>query len=150
MVGYFGLAHQYFLLNFGGRGKTYFALFLFLAWVLPLVAGTILAMSSQSNDGGPMGQFVFSLSPVPAIAMVAAPSGTGRTPMAVQGPAITIPLLFLFVFNSLLISARRRAYKAFLAQAGTVGNDQPAAAVIHGGAARIDTGTVVAKAELSP
>ena len=107
VVGYFGLAHQYFLLNFGGRGKTYFALFLFLAWVLPLVAGTILAMSSQSNDGGPMSQFVFSLSPVPAIAMVAAPSGTGVPPMAVQGPAITIPLLFLFVFNSLLISARR-------------------------------------------
>ena len=35
VVAYFGLAHQYFLLRFGRRGATYFALFLFLAWLVP-------------------------------------------------------------------------------------------------------------------
>ena len=47
VVAYFGLALQYFLLRFGGRGRMYFALFLFLAWVVPLVAGTILSMASM-------------------------------------------------------------------------------------------------------
>ena len=41
---------QFFLLRFGGRGLMYFALFLFLAWILPLVAGTIL-MASMLADG---------------------------------------------------------------------------------------------------
>ena len=49
VVAYFGLAIQYFLLRFGRRGATYFALFLFLAWLVPLVAGTILAMASMTG-----------------------------------------------------------------------------------------------------
>ena len=36
VVAYFGLAHQYFALRFGGRCKIYFTLFLFLAWIVPL------------------------------------------------------------------------------------------------------------------
>ena len=48
-VAYFGLAFQFFLLRFAERGGMYFALFLFVAWLLPLVAGSIQSMAS-----GPM------------------------------------------------------------------------------------------------
>ena len=34
------------------RGLTYFALFLFLAWLVPLVAGTIMAMASTTGTVG--------------------------------------------------------------------------------------------------
>ena len=50
VVAYFGLAHQYFALRFGGRSRIYFGLFLFLAWLVPLVAGMILAMASLSPN----------------------------------------------------------------------------------------------------
>jgi hypothetical protein len=47
VVGYFGLAMQYFFLAFGARGKMYFGLFLFLAWILPMVAGTIFMFGTR-------------------------------------------------------------------------------------------------------
>ena len=95
VVAYFGMALQYFLLRFGRRGVTYFALFLFLAWLVPLVAGTVLAMASMRGDGGAESQILFSLSPIPGIGMVAsATDETSRT--AIQGPAIT-PALALYV-----------------------------------------------------
>jgi hypothetical protein len=129
VVAYFGLAYQYFLLRFAARGKIYFALFLFLAWLLPLVAGTILAMS-MSGDRQAESQVVLSMSPIPGIGMLAAPVHDGTVRSAIQGPAITPALLFAFVFNSLLISARRRAYKVFLASTGTSHGTEPAPAAI--------------------
>jgi hypothetical protein len=150
VVAYFGLAHQYFLLNFGGRGKTYFALFLFLVWILPLVAGTILAMSSSTGAFGPASQLVFSLSPIPGIAMVAAPMPAGLYEMAVQGPAITLPLLFLFVFNSLLVAARRRAFKAFVAAAAKIEMGDPTRRANSIDAARDDNVSLIEKYEASP
>ena len=119
VVAYFGMALQYFLLRFGRRGVTYFALFLFLAWLVPLVAGTVLAMASMRGDGGVESQVAFSLSPISGIGMVAAPAFDQSLRPAIQGPAITPALLFTFVFNSLLISARRRVYKGFVAVATT-------------------------------
>ena len=50
VIAYFGLAHQYFALRFGGRSQIFFTLFLFLAWLVPLVAGMILAMASISPN----------------------------------------------------------------------------------------------------
>ena len=126
VVAYFGMAFQYFLLRFGRRGATYFALFLFLAWLVPVVAGTVLAMASMQGDGGTESQILFSLSPIPGIGMVA--SATDLTSRAViQGPAITPALLFTFVFSSLLISARRQAYKSFVTSARN-SNESPQSA----------------------
>jgi hypothetical protein len=120
VVAYFGLAHQYFALRFGPRGKTYFALFLFLTWILPLVAGSIMEMAAMPSGGDVPAQMIVSLSPIPGIAMTAV-SGSEPSPRAaVQGFAITPPLLFTFVFNSLLMSARRRHYRSFLAEAAAV------------------------------
>ncbi len=55
-VAYFGLALQYFQLRAGRRGLTYFGLFLFIAWLLPLLAGSIQAAASTAppNSAGPV------------------------------------------------------------------------------------------------
>jgi hypothetical protein len=112
VVASFGLALQFFLLQFGARGKTYFALFLFITWLVPLIAGTILLATSTSTEW--QGQVVFSLSPVFGIGMVASGADIpGGLSSGVQGAAITPVLLYTFVFSSLLTAARRRAHREF-------------------------------------
>jgi hypothetical protein len=117
VVAYFGLAHQYFALRFGGRARIYFSLFLFLAWVVPLLAGSILLMASMPIDAERESQVVFSLSPVAGIGLIAMPGDARGYRLAIQAAAITPALLFVFVFNTLLVAARRQAYKAFLRDA---------------------------------
>ena len=68
VVAYFGLGMQYFYLRFGSRGKMYFGLFLFLAWVLPMVAGTIYLFASMPMNSSQTGQIIYSLSPLAGIA----------------------------------------------------------------------------------
>ncbi len=119
VVGYFGLGMQYFLLRFGSRGKMYFGLFLFLAWVLPMIAGTIFMMTSMPRDTSQAAQVIYSVSPIAGIAM----SSVGENPnganfsKVLQGAAITPALFFAFIFNTLLINARRRLHREFLARA---------------------------------
>jgi hypothetical protein len=117
-VAYFGLAFQYFLLRFAKRGAMYFALFIFIVWLLPIVAGSIQSLASgpmRSNDN--VGAPLFALSPAPGIGMVAA-IGDDQLATAVQAATITPALLFTFVFNYLLIGARRRVMRTvFLATA---------------------------------
>jgi hypothetical protein len=118
VVAYFGLALQYFLLNFGVRGRIYFALFLFLAWILPLVGGTLGLMASMPMDRMEASQIIYSLSPVAGLGLTATGAGEGSVTKSIQASTITPPLLYTFVFNSLLIAARRRAYKAFASGTG--------------------------------
>jgi hypothetical protein len=113
VVAYFGLAHQYFALRFGVRARIYFSLFLFLAWVVPLLAGSILLMASMPTSAERESQVVFSLSPVAGIGLTAMPGDARGIRTAIQAAAITPALLFVFVFNTLLVAARRQAYKAF-------------------------------------
>jgi len=113
VVAYIGLALQFFLLRFGARGLMYFSLFLFLAWILPLVAGTITLMASSPMSNSHPSQIVYSLSPVAGLGMTAYGSEPDLA-KGIQAATITPALLFTFVFNSLLIAARRRVYKAFV------------------------------------
>jgi len=117
VVAYFGLAHQYFALRFGARGKIYFGLFLFLAWIFPLLAGSILGMASGPLYAGRESEVIFSLSPIAGIGLTATTGDTASFSKGVQASAITPALLFTFVFNTLLVSARRMAQRAFLAAA---------------------------------
>ncbi len=126
VVAYFGLGHQYFILQFGGRGKIYFTLFLFFVWLIPLVSGTIM-LASMPRDSERASQVFFGLSPVAGIGMTAAVGGGESYSTAVRAAAITPALLFSFVFNTLVVSARRRAYKAFVAAAANSGNATPTA-----------------------
>src|SRR5262249_56733821 len=69
VVAYFGLALQYFLLRFAGRGRMYFGLFLFLAWLLPLLAGSIQALATAwpPPPGPQPGYILFAISPLAGI-----------------------------------------------------------------------------------
>jgi hypothetical protein len=115
-VAYFGLALQYFQLRFARRGIMYFALFLFIFWALPLIAGSI-----QSMAAGPLGSEaasypIVALSPVAGIGMIYT---IGDQPLAysVQASALTPILLFTFVFNYQLVGARRRVMQSVFAAA---------------------------------
>ena len=115
VVAYFGLAHQYFSLRFGGRGKMYLMLFLFLAWILPLIAGTIVLLGSisSSTQGEKATQVIISLSPLAGIALTAFGDDPATPIEGIHAAVITPALLFTFVFHSLLVAARRRVYKSF-------------------------------------
>jgi hypothetical protein len=103
---YFGLALQFFLLWTRMRGIIFFGLFLFLTWLLPLLAGMIVAMASPTL--GPAGQVVLGLSPVVGIAMFVAPGIPETYRTIIQAAALTPALFFAFVFNGLYNMARRR------------------------------------------
>ena len=113
VVAYFGLGMQYFFLRFGARGKMYFGLFLFLAWLLPMVAGTIFMFASMPRDTSQVGQMIYSLSPIAGIAMSSIDADQPGFTKVLQGGAITPALAYAFIFNSLLIGARRRVHREF-------------------------------------
>jgi hypothetical protein len=114
IVAYHGLALQYFLLRFGRRGSSYLSLFLFLVWVVPLVAGTIIAMADYQSAG--RSQAVFAISPIAGLGLTAgaASSAAESNFMMVAGAALTPSLLFAFVFNTLVTTSQRKVRKAVL------------------------------------
>jgi hypothetical protein len=89
---------------------TFFALFLFVIWVLPLLAGAIQSLAWRPSSVAEGGYPSFALSPVAGIGMTAA-VGDEQVATAVQASTITPALLFTFVFNYMLIGARRRIMK---------------------------------------
>jgi hypothetical protein len=117
VVAYFGLGMQYFFLRFGSRGTMYFGLFLFLAWLLPLVAGTIFMFASMPRDRSQVGQFIYSVSPIAGIAVSAYDAESPNFTKVLQGAAITPALGYVFIFNSLLLGARGRARRELLVRA---------------------------------
>jgi hypothetical protein len=115
ILAYHGLALQFFQLRFGRRGVNYLSLFLFLVWVLPLIAGTIYTLANIRPDSKP--QVIFALSPIAGLGLTAAVTAEASASsdyMAVAGAAITPSLLFAFVFNGLVTAARRRIRKGVL------------------------------------
>ena len=87
-------------------------------------------MASFRGDGGIESQVVFSLSPIPGIGMVAVSAADESARTAIQGPAITPALLFTFIFASLLVTARRKAFDAFRTSAGITKNNEFAPSAI--------------------
>ncbi|WP_435008849.1 hypothetical protein P12x_000098 [Tundrisphaera lichenicola] len=111
VVAYFGLALQYFHLRWGKRAGIFMALFLFTAWLIPLLLGSIAA---ASRTGGPdtmaWPAALFSLSPIVGITLS---SGIADYPghQAAQAAALIPALSFALLFNNLVTSARRRVVK---------------------------------------
>ena len=122
VVAYFGLAMQFFVLWFGKRGPMYFGLFLFLAWLLPMIAGTIFVLASMPRDMSHAGQVVYCVSPLAGIGVSAVGASEPSFTKVLQGAAIMPALFYTFIFNSLLIAARRRVHREFLARADVVGS----------------------------
>jgi hypothetical protein len=111
-VVYFGFALQYFQLRFRKRGAVLFNLFLFVVWFVPLLVGWIQAVAA----GGPSnesvsGAVIISLSPLAGLPMILT-APVQAAAQAVQAAAITPILLFTFLFNFLLVGARRRVMKS--------------------------------------
>jgi hypothetical protein len=115
VVAYFGLALQYFQLRWGKRATIFMALFIFTAWLIPLLVGSIAAASAASRyapggDPDVWSAAIFSLSPVAGIALS---SGIADVPghQVAQAAALIPALTFALLFNNLVTSARRRIVK---------------------------------------
>ncbi len=92
-IAYFGLALQFFLLLDRVRGLIFFSLFLFLIWLVPLLAGAVVGAASSVPGYG--SQIVLSLSPIGGIGLIAG-SYPESIRTAIQASAITPALLFTF------------------------------------------------------
>jgi hypothetical protein len=104
-VAYVGLAHQWLALVMTTRANAFLGLLLFLVWVVPLLAGTVLSIA---NAEGPSRDILYGLSPLSAIGALAA-SAPGATMsdalrLAALVPAIGLP----FLFNNLITLQRRK------------------------------------------
>ena len=81
-----------------------------------------LLFASMPRDTSQVGQIIYSLSPIAGIATSSVGGDESNfLPKSMQGAAITPALFFAFVFNSLLIAARRRLHRDFLARADRQG-----------------------------
>lgn len=94
-VALFGFARQFFELRFRRRGTAYFTLFLFLAWVAPLVMGSVLAAGGLMESA-----YMFAFSPLAGITLASlAANPGGPDPMFLAliavGPTAALALLFL-------------------------------------------------------
>ncbi len=112
-VAYHAFGLQYYHLRFGRRAPVYFSLFLFVAWLLPILGGWILAASETGQNSERMAAPIFALSPVAGIGMIYAIQREFAFP--VQAAALTSILLFAFGFAHLLVGARRRIIMGFVA-----------------------------------
>ena len=132
VVGYAGLGWQFFLLRFGRRGMIYFSFFLFIAWLVPIFAGVILAMGTTGVGDEYRVVRVFSLSPIFGVGFIATPWPELAIPFSntsvtiAQACAFTPAALFLFVFGSLLTTAQRGANREFRISQRATANDSRA------------------------
>jgi hypothetical protein len=104
VVAYYGLGLQFFLLRSPKMGQTFMALFLFLAWGVPLFAG-IIALAAFPTPA--IGQAILALSPITGISLssgVIETSGNDLVRLIALAPAVT----FAFLFNYLMVATQRR------------------------------------------
>ena len=124
VVASIGLGSQYFQLQFGKRGWSYFGLFLFFTWVLPLLMGSVALVSASGS--WVVAQVLYALSPIVGIALSMG-MVSASDPLPVQAAAITPSLAYTFVFNSLVKAAQVRLRAKALApmQVGDGGRSEP-------------------------
>jgi hypothetical protein len=104
VVAYFGLGLQYLQLRMAKTGAVTMAVFLFLVWMLPIVAGAIALGALPKPD---IGQAVMAFSPITGIAMSAGTvdlTGNDMIRLVALAPAVT----FAFVFNYFLVATQRK------------------------------------------
>lgn len=114
VAAYFGFAYQYFLIRMPRSGSTYMALFIILAWLLPLITGAVAL--GASNDQG-LAQVVTAISPIAGIGMSSGliDEPTARSArFAAIGPASCLA----FFFGFLLTNVQRRLDRAVKSAAG--------------------------------
>jgi hypothetical protein len=99
-----GLGCQYFLMRARRTGLMLMGLFLFLTWLVPLLAGAIVGVTSGQTGTG---LAVASLSPIFGVAFS---SNLGQPPNyeMIRLAALAPPITYAFVFNYLLVVVQRR------------------------------------------
>jgi hypothetical protein len=105
VVAYFGLGAQYFALRLSRYGQAFMALFLFVAWTIPIVAGLVALASWRASPV--VGQAILGLSPITGIALSSTAPNQGiseNVRLFALAPAVT----FAFVFNFLMVTVQRR------------------------------------------
>jgi hypothetical protein len=107
----FGCAKQYFVLRFRKAGLTYFGLFLFLAWIMPVVVGLLLEASRDAfvSKASHLPQTITALSPAVGIAYAGQPNT-----MAETIASLVVATLLALIFVVLSVRAEQQA----VAQAG--------------------------------
>jgi hypothetical protein len=114
-VAYFGLASQYFALRVGRSGPVVMAVFLFLVWLVPLLAAAVIGMGTPSRSV--LAVVIVALSPLAGIALS---SGLGEPPAieAIQLAALAPAVTFAFLFKYLLVVVQRRVDRILREQDG--------------------------------
>ncbi len=115
VAAYIGLGLQYFALRLGRRGGTFTTAVVMILWIVPMVAGFVLA-ASQNIPGPPslLSQMLLGLSPISGIALSANVANL-ETPQSVRIAALMPPIALAFVFNYLLVNVQRRIDRALIA-----------------------------------
>ena len=103
----FGSARQFFGLQFRKAGGTYFALFIFLVWIVPLLVGYVAQESGVKNGGA---ELILGITPVVGIGM----GNTTDKPQDLIGiaSAIVASLVLAGIFIPLRLQAERAATEA--------------------------------------
>ena len=113
VVAYSGLAIQFFKLRLGRGAKSFIGLFLFVAWIAPLLVGLLTIASRSRPRADEVAQGVFALSPLAGVGMLASNElDEGRR--YAEAAAVTSSLFYLFVFNALIGSTKRRVRRRML------------------------------------
>jgi len=104
---YVGLGLQFFSLRTRRSGAVLTMLFLFFAWLAPMVAGAFLGMGGPDQTGS---LTVIALSPIAGLALSCG-LGLSTGADSIRLAALAPPITFAFVFNSLLVFTQRKIDK---------------------------------------
>jgi hypothetical protein len=104
VVAYVGLGLQFFQFRLAKSGSAVMAMFLFLAWLVPLLLGSISFGVGTNQE---LYRAVLCATPITGIAMS---SGMieGTEPQAYKLIALAPAVFFAFLFNYLLVATQRR------------------------------------------
>lgn len=104
----FGSARQYLSLRYKKAGLTYFGLFLFVAWVLPLPIAMIAGIAGNGHGMDEVTKSILALSPFTGIGLAGTPGERGALPLELP-VAVVVALVWAAVTLYLRLQAERDA-----------------------------------------
>lgn len=104
-VAYVGLGLQYFSLRNRRTGMALMVLFLFLAWLAPLLTAAAIGMSGPAHEK--LALVILALSPLAGIGLSTG-FGSLQAEDAIRLAAMAPPITFAFLFKYLVVVAQRK------------------------------------------
>src|SRR5262249_40187313 len=99
----YGYASQYLALAFGRRSRSFFVIFIFFAWIVPIIIGMI-ALAARIEEGG----YVLAISPIVGIAFGGLLGIGNVNEVAMKVAAIAPGAICTIMFFVLLINEERK------------------------------------------